>query len=73
MKKTISLFLIFIVIFINSSLAYDSLLNIPLWNKEDLLETNNEIANSNFLDLESESAILMEQSSRKNFIRKKCT
>lgn len=65
MKKTISIFLIIIFLLSTSSFA-NTLFNIPLWNENiDNLEVNNETDN-NFLNIESESAILIEQSTRKN-------
>ena len=65
MKKTISIFLIIIFLLSTSSFA-NALFNIPLWNENiDNLEVNNETDN-NFLNIESESAILIEQSTRKN-------
>ena len=67
MKKTITIFIIMIILFSSNSFA-STLFNIPLWNDNiDNLEVNNDTDN-NFLKLESESAILIEQSSRKSFI-----
>lgn len=68
MKKTITLFIILNIIFTSTSFA-NTIFDIPLWSKDKIdIEVSNESFNENFLNLESESAILIEQSTRKNII-----
>ena len=64
MKKTISIF--FIIILLSTNVFASTLFNIPLWNDDiNNLEVNSNVDN-NFLNITSESAILIEQNSRKN-------
>ena len=65
-KKIISIFILFFCII--NSYSYGIYDYFPIW-KEDISEVNaNTIENSNniFLNLESESAILIEQTTRKS-------
>lgn len=68
MKKTIPILILFILLLTTTSVA-DTFFDIPIWNHDELfIETNNEVHQENFLNLESQSAILIEQSTRKNII-----
>ena len=65
MKKIISFFILFIILInVNSFATY---LTIPTWSETDTTEVNADTTSvENFLNIESESAILIEQSTRKN-------
>jgi hypothetical protein len=68
MKKTISALILFIMLLTTTSFA-DTFFDIPVWNHDNLfIETNSETYKEDFLNLESQSAILIEQSTRKNII-----
>lgn len=65
MKKIISLSLLFI--FILNTYSFSTYMLIPTWNDIDTTEVNAEATTAdNFLNIESESAILIEQTTRKN-------
>ena len=63
MKKIILLFSI--LIFINQSFCYGTYLTIPTWNENTGTTEVNAEAADNFLNIEAESAILIEQSTGK--------
>lgn len=64
--KIISIF--FIILISLNTLSYGIYSVIPIWNDmSDTTEVNAETAD-NFLNIESESVILIEQTTRKNFI-----
>lgn len=60
-KKIINTFLLFIIIF--SSYSYGFYSGLPIWQDTSTLETSADTS-QNFITLESESAILIEQSTR---------
>ncbi len=65
MKKIISLSILFI--FILNTYSFSTYMLIPTWNDIDTTEVNAEATTAdNFLNIESESAILIEQTTRKN-------
>lgn len=69
--KIISIFFIVLISF--NTLSYGIYSVIPIWSEmSDTTEVNAETAD-NFLNIESESVILIEATTRKNFIRKKLT
>lgn len=70
MKKIISLSILFILFFNTSSFA--TYFFMPTWPNSDTTEVNAEPAD-NFLNIESESAILIESTTRQNNLRKKFT
>lgn len=61
-KKITNIFLLFLIIF--NSYAYGFYSTLPIWSELETTEVNSEISAENFLNLESESAILIEQSTR---------
>lgn len=64
--KIVSLFIVFLILFNTYSFGMYSI--IPIWNDmSDTTEVNAEPAD-NFLNIESESVILIEQTTRKSFI-----
>lgn len=64
--KIISIF--FIILISLNTFSYGIYSVIPIWNEmSDTTEVNAETAD-NFLNIESESAILIEQTTRKNLI-----
>ncbi len=64
--KIISIF--FIILILSNTFSYGIYTVIPVWNEmSDTTEVNAETAD-NFLNIESESAILIEQTTRKNSI-----
>lgn len=64
--KIVSIF--FIILISLNTLSYGIYSVIPIWNDmSDTTEVNAETAD-NFLNIESESVILIEQTTRKNFI-----
>ena len=65
--KIITSFIIFIILF--STYSFGFYTTLPIWNEQsDIIEVNAEESNENFLDLESESAILIEQTTRKSLV-----
>ena len=65
--KIITSFIIFIIFF--STYSFGFYTTLPVWNEQsDIIEVNAEESNENFLDLESESAILIEQTTRKSLV-----
>lgn len=67
-KKIISLLILFFCII--NSYSYGIYSSIPVWN-EDIIETNSGTVDNStkpHFELESESAILIEQTTRKNTI-----
>ena len=65
--KIITSFIIFIIFF--STYSFGFYTTLPVWNEQsDIIEVNAEESKDNFLNLESESAILIEQTTRRNFI-----
>lgn len=64
MKKIISLISLFIIILNTNSFA--TYITIPTWYEIGTTEVNAEATAENFLNIESESAILIEQSTRAN-------
>lgn len=67
--KIISIF--FIILISLNTLSYGIYSVIPIWSEmSDTTEVNAETAD-NFLNIESESVILIEQTTRKNTIREK--
>lgn len=64
--KIISIFVFFIILL--NSCSYGMYSIIPIWNEmSDTTEVNAETAD-NFLNIESESAILIEQTTRKSVV-----
>ena len=61
-NKILSFFILFIIISTSTSYGFTSL---PLWNTLETTETSSDSL-ENYLSLESESAILIEQSTRKS-------
>ena len=66
MKIKFISFLLFFIIF-NSMYSY-GYTSLPIWSDLDTEEVNAKPNISNYLSLESESAILIEQSSRSNIV-----
>lgn len=64
MKKIISLSILFIFILNTYSLA--TFMMFPTWSDIDTTEVNADTIAENFLNIESESAILIEQTTRKS-------
>lgn len=65
--KIITSFIILIIFF--STYSFGFYTTLPVWNEQsDIIEVNAEESKDNFLNLESESAILIEQTTRRNFI-----
>ena len=64
MKEIISLISLFIIILNTNSFA--TYITIPTWSEIGTTEVNAEATAENFLNIESESAILIEQSTRAN-------
>lgn len=62
-KKITNIFLLFLLIF--NSISYGFYTTIPTWSDLEITEVNAETTN-NVLTLESESAILIEQTTRSN-------
>lgn len=60
-KKIITFFISFIILL--DSFSYSFYSSIPVWQELDTIETSN-TSNENFITLESESAILIEQTTR---------
>lgn len=60
-KKIINFFILFIILF--NSFSYSFYSSLPIWQESDTIETSN-ISTENFINLESESAILIEQTTR---------
>lgn len=63
MKKIISLSILFIILINTYSIA--TYMMIPTWSENDTTEVNADTTAENFLNIESESAILIEQSTGK--------
>ena len=63
MIKKIFCIFIFFCITILYSFSYSFYTSFPIWEDTNLLETNSENS-KNFINLESESAILIEQTTR---------
>ena len=64
MKKIISLSILFIFILNTYSLA--TYMMVPTWFDTDTTEVNANTVAEDFLNIESESAILIEQTTRRN-------
>lgn len=62
-KKITNIFLLFLLIF--NSISYGFYTTIPTWSDLEITEVNAETT-KNVLTLESESAILIEQTTRSN-------
>ncbi len=65
-RKIITYFILFYILLSTCSFGFFS--TFPIWTEQsDTIEVNSDVAD-NFLNLESESAILIEQTTRKSFI-----
>ena len=60
-KKIVNFFILFIILF--NSFYYSFYSGLPIWQESDTIETNT-TSTENFITLESESAILIEQTTR---------
>lgn len=60
-KKIVNFFILFIILF--NSFSYSFYSGLPIWQESDTIETSN-ASTENFITLESESAILIEQTTR---------
>ena len=66
-KKILASFILFVLCISNVSYGLD--LALPVWSETEAIEkANAEALGENFLNIESESAILIEQTTRKSFI-----
>lgn len=63
-KKIISIFILLIIIVNTYSIAY--YWSIPIWTDEQEVLAVNANPENNFLDIESQGAILIEQKTRRN-------
>lgn len=58
-KRILASFMIFIICFLNISYAIDY--SLPVWSESDAEEVSSDVTDPNFLNIESEGAILIEQ------------
>lgn len=62
-KKIITFFILFIIL--SNSISFSFYSTLPIWTESDAIETSN-TSSENFITLESESAILIEQTTRQS-------